>query len=118
MKQVLVCEAVRGTVLSHIDDCHVLVVQLKKTFEESLDFDQYLLKKINEKRIICINKKTRAETVVLGLGESCKAPDLIAKLCTLLKRPRNMVQVFKCYSGKTIEDRCSEQSIKGRFGLN
>ncbi|XP_023319476.1 uncharacterized protein LOC111694717 isoform X2 [Eurytemora carolleeae] len=112
MKQVLVCEAVRGTVLSHIDDCHVLVVQLKKTFEESLDFDQYLLKKINEKRIICINKKTRAETVVLGLGESCKTPDLIAKLCTQLKRPRNMVQVFKCYSGKTIEDPCSEQSIK------
>merc|ERR1712142_917905 len=121
-QRVLVTEAVPGSTLTHIDDCHVLVVQTKKTQAQAPDFDKFLLMKIREIRVTCIRtSKDRGSvagpsetppSVMLLADPTYKKSDIIARLSQQLGKPRNMVEIFKCYSGKTIKDRCAEHHIQ------
>lgn len=114
MQRVLVTEAVPGTTLTHIDDCHVLVVQTKKHYPESIDFDKFLLMKIRELLVTCVNKDDLTESVEVRLDPTDRKKDILGKLRLRLHKPAAQLQIYKCYSGKTILDRCSEPYIKGK----
>ena len=48
LEDILVSEVTVGDTISHIDDCHVLVIQDPG---EGLDYDEYLISKIREIKI-------------------------------------------------------------------
>jgi len=95
MQRVLVTEAVLGTTLTHIDDCHVLVVQTKKTYPDSLDFDQFLLLKIREVEVRCINRDQPNHTLKLCLDPNFTKSEIVGRLAHVLQKPRNRIQIFR-----------------------
>jgi len=112
VQRVLVTEAVLGSTLTHIDDCHVLVVQTHKFNSDSLDFDKFLLMKIREVEVTCISKENHETCLTLRLDPASKKSDIVLKLSLELGAARNMIEIYKCYSGKTITDRCADPHIR------
>jgi len=117
-QRVLVTEAVLGSTLTHIDDCHVLVVQTSKRNENAPDFDKYLRMKIREVSVTFVNKDDPDITFELRLEPVLTKPDVVQRVCDHLGQPRNMVEIYKYWSGRAFPYQDTQPNIRDSEGFD
>ena len=101
-----VSEVTVGDTISHIDDCHVLVIQEPG---DGLDYDRYIMSKIRE---IKVQFESRDESdsglVELSVDPNISYTDLVRRLGAKLGVDANNLELFKCYASKSMKKRPAE----------
>ena len=103
MKDILVTEATLGRTLSHIDDCHVLVIQEPG---DGLDYDKFILSKIREINVQFKSCDYNGQSLVeLSLDPELSYREVLRRLGAHLGVETNTLELFKCYSSKSMDRR-------------
>ena len=108
MDRLVVSEAILGDSLSHIDDCHVLVIQ-EGNHEEGVDYDKFIISKIREIKVQFENKEDCCgEATEMSLDPKITYSEVLKKLSGALGQARENVELFKCYASKSMKKRPAE----------
>ena len=103
LEDILVSEVTVGDTISHIDDCHVLVIQEPG---DGLDYDEYIISKIRE---IKVQFESRDESdgalVELSVDPNISYTELVRRLGARLGVDANILELFKCYATKSMKKR-------------
>ena len=106
LEDILVSEVTVGDTISHIDDCHVLVIQEPG---DGLDYDEYIISKIRE---IKVQFESRDESdgalVELSVDPNISYTELVRRLGARLGVDANILELFKCYATKSMKKRSAE----------
>ena len=110
LEDILVSEATVGDSISHIDDCHVLVIQEPG---DGLDYDDFIISKIRE---INVKFESRDECcgslVELSLDPKISYTELVRRLGASLGVEANILELFKCYATKSMMKRPAEFPVE------
>ena len=107
LEDILVSEAKLGDSLSHIDDCHVLVIQ--EPCEAGIDYDQYLISKIREINVQFESRDECCGAVVnMSLDPKISYSELMKKLGAEIGAEPENIELFKCYATKSMMKRPAE----------
>jgi len=100
MQNLHVTEARLGAFLTHIDDCHVLVVQ---DHQKGLDYDEFILSKIRELEITFepMDDKNGA-TISLKLDPGALYDEVLRELGASLGTEPVNLELFKCHQDKNM----------------
>ena len=103
-------EAILGDSLSHIDDCHVLVIQEGNHEEgEGVDYDKFIISKIREIKVKFENKEDCCgEATEMSLDPKITYSEVLKKLSGALGQERDNMELFKCYASKSMKKRPAE----------
>ena len=107
-------EAKLGENLTHIDDCHVLVIQ-EGGHSGGLDFDKFIISKIRE---ITVRFEPRPESdealasVDLPLDPKLSIETVLARLSETLSLDADCLELYKCYSTKSMMKRPAEFPVE------
>ena len=114
LEKLIVTEAKRGENLTHIDDCHVLVIQ-EGGHVAGLDYDKYIISKIRE---ITVRFEPRPESdealasVDLPLDPKLSIETVLARLSETLSLDADCLELYKCYSTKSMMKRPAEFPVE------
>ena len=112
LEKVIVTEAKKGENLTHIDDCHVLVIQ-EGGHSNGLDFDKYIISKIRE---ISVHFEPKSECsgphVDLPLDPKISIAHVLTKLSNVTGIDPAELELFKCYSTKSMLKRPAEFPVE------
>ena len=114
LDRLVVSEAILGDSLSHIDDCHVLVIQ-EGGHVNGIDYDKYIISKIRE---ITVRFEPRPESdeklasVDLPLDPKLSIESVLAKLGETLSLEVDCLDLYKCYSTKSMMKRPAEFPVE------
>ncbi len=114
-EKLIVSEAKLGEELTHIDDCHVLVIQ-EGGHQGGLDFDKFIISKIRE---IMVRFEPRSMVgpsnvpdllpVDLALDPKISVNSVLSRLNEAINNTGMMsLELFKCYSTKSMMKRPAE----------
>ena len=116
LEKLIVTEAKRGENLTHIDDCHVLVIQEGgQGHVNGLDYDKYIISKIRE---ITVRFEPRPEpdaksfSVDLPLDPKLSIDSVLSRLSESLCLETESVELYKCYSTKSMMKRPAEFPVE------
>ena len=118
LENILVSEATMGDCLTHIDDCHVLVIQEPG---QGLDYDKFINSRIRE---IPVQFEVRDETlgvkkdVNMSLDPMMTYSEVLDKLSWSLETDPDNVELFKCYASKSMMKRSAEFPVDGEGEKN
>ena len=102
----MVTEAVLGENLTHIDDCHVLVIQ---EGSNGVDYDQFIISKIREIKVQFLNKEEDCgEVTEMSLDPKSTYSEVLKKLSVALGQEMENLELFKCYASKSMNKRPAE----------
>ena len=108
LEKVVVTEAIMGDQLTHIDDCHVIVIQ-EGGHNDGLDFDNYIISKIRE---INVHFEPREECcgseIDIALDPKISYSEVIKKLSIESGIDIDNIELFKCYATKSMMKRPAE----------
>ena len=108
LEKVVVTEAIKGENLSHIDDCHVLVIQ-EGGHSDGLDFDKYIVSKIREITVHFESKDDCCvEDVDIALDPKISFTEVLKKLSDATGVKPDNLELFKCYATKSMVKRPAE----------
>ena len=108
LEKLIVTEAKRGENLTHIDDCHVLVIQ-EGNHEEGLDYDQFIISKIREIKVQFENKdECCGDATEISLDPKITYSEVLKKLSGTLGQEMENMELFKCYASKSMKKRPAE----------
>ena len=109
-QDILVSEAIVGDSISHIDNCHVLVIQEPG---DGLDYDNFIISKIRE---INVQFESRDECcgslVELSLDPKISYTELVRRLGASLGVKADILELFKCYATKSMMKRPGEFPVE------
>jgi len=112
LTKVLVTEAKKGDSLTHIDDCHVLVIQ-EGGHTGGLDFDSFILSKVREIRVKFEPKfENGGEELLLTLDPKLSVAGVVARLSQAAAIPASNLELYKCYSTKSMVKRAAEFPVE------
>lgn len=112
LEKVIVTEAKKGDSLSHIDDCHVLVIQ-EGGHTNGLDFDKYIISKIREISVHFEPKpECMGEQVDLALDPKISIEVVLKKLSDATGIDPKELELYKCYSTKSMLKRPAEFPVE------
>jgi len=95
-----VTEVRLGAFLTHIDDCHVLVVQ---DHQKGQNYDDFILSKIRELEITFEPKDDKNGTVIsLKLDPKTPYDEILRDLGATLGTEPDNLELFKCYQDKNM----------------
>jgi len=113
-----VSEAKIGENLTHIDDCHVLVIQ-EGGHNHGLDFDKFVISKIRE---ITVRFEPRQEkdkennlefkTVDIALDPKITMETVLSRLSSSVNINQANLELYKCYSTKSMMKRPAEFPVE------
>ena len=108
LDRLVVSEAILGDSLSHIDDCHVLVIQ-EGNHEEGVDYDKFIISKIREIKVQFENKdECCGDATEMSLDPKITYSEVLKKLSGALGQERENMELFKCYASKSMKKRPAE----------
>ena len=108
LDKLVVSEAILGDSLSHIDDCHVLVIQ-EGNHEVGIDYDKYIISKIREIKVRFENKdECCGEITEMPLDPKITYSQVLKKLSAVLGQDMENMELFKCYASKSMNKRPAE----------
>ena len=116
LEKLIVTEAKVGDNLTHIDDCHVLVIQ-EGGHQNGMDFDQFIISKIRE---ITVRFEQRSEnctdgdckTIDLALDPKISMDNVMRRLSEAVGVNISNLELFKCYSTKSMMKRPAEFPVE------
>ena len=115
LEKLIVTEAKRGENLTHIDDCHVLVIQ-EGGHLNGLDYDKFIISKIRE---ITVRFEPRPESddanlssVDLPLDPKLSIESVLSRIRESLSLEVDCVELYKCYSTKSMMKRPAEFPVE------
>jgi len=124
LEKLIVSEAKLGDSLTHIDDCHVIVIQ-EGGHNGGVDFDDFIISKIRE---ITVRFEPRTEqnksenspsparaemaTIDLALDPKIKILNIMTRLSEALNVQSSNLELFKCYSTKSMMKRPAEFPVE------
>ena len=112
LEKVIVTEAKKGENLTHIDDCHVLVIQ-EGGHTNGLDFDKYIISKIREITVHFEPKsECSGEHVDIPLDPKISIGHVLKKLSDATGIDPKTLELFKCYSTKSMMKRPAEFPVE------
>ena len=108
LEKLVVSEAILGDSLSHIDDCHVLVIQ-EGNHEVGVDYDKFIISKIREIKVQFENKdECCGEVTEMPLDPKITYSEILKKLSVALGQEVDNLELFKCYASKSMNKRPAE----------
>ena len=108
LDRLVVSEAILGDSLSHIDDCHVLVIQ-EGNHEEGVDYDKFIISKIREIKVQFENKdECCGDATEISLDPKITYSEVLKKLSGTLGQEMENLELFKCYASKSMKKRPAE----------
>ena len=115
LERLIVSEAKLGENLTHIDDCHVLVIQ-EGGDQGGLDFDKFILSKIREitvrfepMSLVGPSNSLDLLPVDLALDPKISVNSVLSRLNEAINNTGMMsLELFKCYSTKSMMKRPAE----------
>ena len=118
LEKLIVTEAKIGENLTHIDDCHVLVIQ-EGWHSHGLDFDKFVISKIRE---ITVRFEPRQEkdkennlefkTVDIALDPKITMETVLSRLSSCVNINQANLELYKCYSTKSMMKRPAEFPVE------
>ena len=111
LEDVVVSEAKLGDNLTHIDDCHVLVIQEGGHCCGGVDFDKFIVSKIREIRVQFEPKDDGCSVCVdvnLALDPKINFREVVKKLSEATGIDSDNLELFKCYATKSMNKRPAE----------
>ena len=111
--KVLVTEASKGESLTHIDDCHVLVIQ-EGGHTNGVDFDKFIISKIREINVR-FEPKTEEdgqEELDIPLDPKMNIAEVLRRLSQASRLEERDLELFKCYSTKSMMKRPAEFPVE------
>ena len=94
-QEVVVEELTLGKVVTHVNDCHVLVVQ-QREHASGIDFDQFILSRVRQVAVLFRPKGEEGEVVELQLDSKMAVEEVVRRLSKATGRKVDEVEVFKC----------------------
>jgi len=108
---VVVTEVVRGDTLTHIDDCHVLVIQ--EGHGVGVDFDKFIVSKIREIEVLFEPKEEDSGVeITLLLDPQMSLCEVREKLGESIGTEAVDIELFKCSAAKSMTKRPTELPVK------
>jgi len=110
--KVLVTEAKKGEYLTHIDDCHVLVIQ-EGGHTKGIDFDEFIISRIRE---IAVRFEPQSvgdsslQTVDIRLDPKLNVSEVLKRLSEVTGIEEDDLDLYKCYSNSKSD--LTERSIR------
>ena len=110
LEKLIVTEAKMGENLTHIDDCHVLVIQ-EGGHANGVDYDKFIISKIRE---ITVRFEPRQEldgdlvSVDIALDPKVTVASVLTRLADQVGVPATSLELYKCYSTKSMVKRPAE----------
>jgi len=110
--KVLVTEAKKGEYLTHIDDCHVLVIQ-EGGHTKGIDFDEFIISRIRE---IAVRFEPQSvgdsslQTVDIRLDPKLNVSEVLKRLSEATGIVEDDLDLYKCYSNSKSD--LTERSIR------
>ena len=102
-------EAKLGENLTHIDDCHVLVIQEGGEAGVGLDYDQFIISKIREITVQFESRDDICGSVVkLSLDPMITYSDVLKRLGAELGSEVDNMELYRCYATKSMKKRPAE----------
>ena len=101
-------EVVKGQLLTHVDDCHVLVIQQEG---EGINFDQFIIGKIREITINIEPRKGEGPDYKVTMDPDSSITDMIAKFSEISGSPQSFISLYECYSSKKMVTRSAEYPV-------
>merc|ERR1712142_9237 len=111
LEDVVVSEAKLGDNLTHIDDCHVLVIQEGGNCSGGVDFDKFIVSKIREIRVQFEPKDEGCSVCVdvnLALDPKISYREVLKNLSEATGIDSENLELFKCYATKSMNKRPAE----------
>jgi len=109
LEDILVTEARLGDSLTHIDDCHVLVIQEGGEAGVGLDYDQFIISKIREISVQFESRDDICGSVVkLSLDPMITYSDVLKRLGAELGSEVDNMELYRCYATKSMKKRPAE----------
>ena len=103
-----------GENLTHIDDCHVLVVQEGGHQGNTVDFDKYIVSKIREITVRFERKDEEdlsCPVIEMQLDPKLSISHCLQKLSEATGLEQTNIDLFKCYSTKNMMKRPAEYAV-------
>ena len=79
-----------------------------------MDFDEYLRVKIREVSVTFVNKDDPDLSFELRMDPVLKKPEILQRVCDHLEKPRNMVEIYKYWSGRSFPYQSTQPNIRGK----
>jgi len=121
VEKLVVSEIVKGKHLTHIDDCHVIVLQEDVVGMDedglSMDYDEFIIKQIRQIKVDLEPRGNIGPSFQLTMDPDCLAPDVIARLSQVSSIPISHLSIFECYSGNSMVTRPAEFPVHTTGGL-
>jgi hypothetical protein len=118
LEKVVVTEAIKGDILTHIDDCHVLVIQEGGHYD-GVDFDKFIVSKIRE---ISVQFEPKDECcgvdVDIALDPKISFNEVLKKLSDATGIEADNLELFKCYATKSMMKRPAEFPVDVESDMN
>jgi len=114
LENVVVSEAKLGDHLTHIDDCHVLVIQ-EGGHSAGVDFDKYIVSKIREIKVKFEPKDDCCDVgddVEIALDPKISFVEVLKKLSDATGIDSRNIELFKCYATKSMMKRPAEFPVE------
>ena len=111
LEKLIVSEAKIGENLTHIDDCHVLVIQ-EGGHGAGLDYDKFIISKIREIKVRFEHRHEAGasdlDSVDMALDPKVGVETVIKRLSEVVRIAPASLELFKCYSTKSMMKRPAE----------
>jgi len=111
IQKLLVTEIVKGQQLTHVDNCHVIVIQENGPGINRINYDQFILKKIREMKIL-FKSRCNKGTCFEAMLDSDSGVDIVTEtLAQLAMISISHIRIYECYSGRNMVTRSAEFPI-------
>merc|ERR1711874_363442 len=88
VEKLVVSEMVKGEVVTHVDNCYVIVIQLEGT---GINFDTFIVQKIREVTVIMEPREGNGPEYKITMDLGSSLPEVIGKLSMVLGSPSSSI---------------------------
>jgi len=104
----VVSEVEKGKLLTHVDDCHVIVIQENT---DGVNYDQFIIQKIREITVQMEPRGSDGAHYSVTMDPDSKAIDVIDKMADLSMIPSSQISIYECYSSSNMVTRSAEYPV-------
>jgi len=109
VQKLAVTEIVKGQVITHVDDCHVIVIQENSP---GLDYNEFIVQKIREIKVqIKPRSNHEGDHFEVTMDPDSRAIDVIDRMSELSMVPNTHISIYECFSSSHQITRAGEYPL-------
>lgn len=109
VQKLAVTEIKKGEILTHVDDCHIIVIQEDAP---GLDYNEFIVQKIREIKVqIKPRSSCEGREFEVTMDPDSRAIDVIGRLSDLSMFPNTNISIYECNSSSNQKERAADYPV-------